>query len=305
MRPRPPAGVMMGVEGLTLPSDPKATITATVARLVDPVRSQTSLQGLASHQAAVATSQVGMSTAATVIGTIHGPGLPGPITIAGCSNEPQISVLPPQEKKSQVFMVVGDDDIVEVGGAQGFTRIIEPKRERMDQPSIPLHASAGQGVGGGAYQGKPPRGGSRGCVTFPPAIEDLGVEEDDDNEFTEDPHNEEEEEVQFTYPDEEDDDNDDEEEDKDDNDEVQVVTRSRPRTSKSTPNEAVIFNPEINNITSYKKVDIIKLRNTAFNGDVMYAKRVKGTLLGLPPGSMPSSQQINSSELFALHAPAP
>ena len=37
----------------------------------------------------------------------------------------------------------------------------------------------------------------------------------------------------------------------------------------------------------------------------MYAKRVKGTLLGLPPGSMPSSQQINSSELFALCAPTP
>ena len=35
----------------------------------------------------------------------------------------------------------------------------------------------------------------------------------------------------------------------------------------------------------------------------MYAKRVKGTLLGLPPGSMPTAQQINSSELFALHAP--
>ena len=42
-RLRPPASVMMGVEGLTLPSDPKATITATVARLVDPVSSQTSL----------------------------------------------------------------------------------------------------------------------------------------------------------------------------------------------------------------------------------------------------------------------
>ena len=35
----------------------------------------------------------------------------------------------------------------------------------------------------------------------------------------------------------------------------------------------------------------------------MYAKRVKGTLLGLPPGSMPSAQQINSLELFALCAP--
>ena len=44
-RLRPPAGVMMEVDRLTLPSDPKATITATVARLVDPVSSQTSLQG--------------------------------------------------------------------------------------------------------------------------------------------------------------------------------------------------------------------------------------------------------------------
>ena len=150
MRLRPPAGVMIGVEGLTLPSDPKATITATVARLVDLVSSQTSLQGIASHQAAVVTSQGSMSTAATVIGTIHGMGLPGPITIAEGSNEPQISVLPSQEKECQVFMVVEDDKIVEVGGAQGFTRIIEPKRERMDPPSIPPHASIGRGVGGGA-----------------------------------------------------------------------------------------------------------------------------------------------------------
>ena len=141
-------------------------------------------------------------------------------------------------------------------------------------------------------------------MTLPPAIEDLGAEEDDD-EFTKDPRNKKEDEVQFTYLDEEDDDNDDEEEDKNDNEEVQVVTRSRPSTSKSTPNEAVAFNLEIHNITGYEKADIIELRNTAFNGDAMYAKRVKGTLLGLPPGSIPSSQQINSSELFALRTPTP
>ena len=61
---RPPPGVIMGVEGLTLPSDLAATVTITVARLVDPLGSHTSLQGLASHQAAVATSYVGVSTTA-------------------------------------------------------------------------------------------------------------------------------------------------------------------------------------------------------------------------------------------------
>ena len=39
----------MGVEGLTLPSDPAAMVTVTVARLVDPLGSHTLLQGLASH----------------------------------------------------------------------------------------------------------------------------------------------------------------------------------------------------------------------------------------------------------------
>ena len=142
-------------------------------------------------------------------------------------------------------------------------------------------------------------------MTLPPVIEDLGADEDDDNEFTKDPHNEEEDEVQLTYPDEEDDDNDDEEEDEDDDDELQVVTWSRPCTRKSMPNEAVTFNREIHDITSYEKADIMELRNSAFKGNASYAKRVKGTLLGLPPGSMPSSQQINSSELFALCAPTP
>ena len=73
---RPPPGIIMGVEGLTLPSAPAVTVTATMARLVDPLGSCTSLQGLAGHQAAVATSHTGVSTTATVIGTIHGPGAP-------------------------------------------------------------------------------------------------------------------------------------------------------------------------------------------------------------------------------------
>ena len=34
-----------------------------------------------------------------------------------------------------------------------------------------------------------------------------------------------------------------------------------------------------------------------------YAKRVKGSLIGLPFGSVPSVQQINSIELFTLRAP--
>ena len=95
---RPPPGIIMGVEGLTLPSDPPATITATVAWLVDPMGSLTSLQGLASHQAAIATLQVGRSTTTTIIGTIHGPGLPGHITAAGGSTEPVVSASTSQER---------------------------------------------------------------------------------------------------------------------------------------------------------------------------------------------------------------
>ena len=49
---RPPPRIVMEVEGLTLPLDPAATVTVTMARLVDPLGSCTSLQGLASHQAA-------------------------------------------------------------------------------------------------------------------------------------------------------------------------------------------------------------------------------------------------------------
>ena len=43
---------------------------------------------------------------------------------------------------SNIFMVVEDDnDIVEVGTVQGFTKIVEPKKERTDPPSIPPHTS--------------------------------------------------------------------------------------------------------------------------------------------------------------------
>ena len=111
---RPPPGIVMGVEGLTLPSDPAAMVTVTVARLVDPLGSCTSLQGLASHQAASATSQVGVSTAPTVIGTIHGPGVSGHINMVGGSVEPVVSASTSHKGESNIFMVVEDDEIIEV-----------------------------------------------------------------------------------------------------------------------------------------------------------------------------------------------
>ena len=118
-------------------------------------------------------------------------------------------------------------------------------------------------------------------MTIPPTVEDLGAN-DDDNELPGDPHGEEEDEIQFDDPDEEDDDDKDEEDDEDDDDEVQVVTRSRPRVSKSSASGVVPFNPEIHDITGYEKADIIKLQNMAYLSDAPFAKRVKGTLLGLP-----------------------
>ena len=139
-----PPRVVMGVEGLTLPLDPAATVTVTVARLVDPLGSHTLFQGLAGHQAAIATSWVDVSTTATVIGTIHGPGVPGHITAVGGSVEPVVSASTSQEGESNIFMVVEDDDeIVEVGMAQGFTKIMEPKKEKVDPPPIPPHTSRG------------------------------------------------------------------------------------------------------------------------------------------------------------------
>ena len=195
--------------------------------------------------------------------------------------------------------MVVDNNVIEIGKTQGFTRIIEPKREKTDPPSIPPYTSKGWGIGGGASQSKPPRGGSCGCVTLNPVVENLDAEEGDDNEFTEEPRNEEDE-AQYEDPYEEDEGEDDENED-----EVQVVAQSRPCTSKSATDKALVFDPEIHDITGYEKADIIKLRNTAFNGNAKYAKMIKGTLLNLPPSSLPSIQQINFSELFALRAPVP
>ena len=144
---RPPPRIIMGVEGLTLPSDPAATVTVTVARLVDPLGSHTLLQGLASYQAASATSCKGVSTTPTMIGTIHGPGVPRHITTVGGSVEPVVSASTSHDGKSNIFMVVEDDDeIVEVGTAHRFTKIVEPKKEKVDPP----HTSRGRGMGGGA-----------------------------------------------------------------------------------------------------------------------------------------------------------
>ena len=96
------------------------------------------------------TSQEGISTA-TVIGTIHGPGLFRPITNAGGSTEPVVSASNSQVEGSQVFMIVEDDeDIVEIRTVQGFTQLVEPKKEKKDPTSITPHTSRGCGVGGGA-----------------------------------------------------------------------------------------------------------------------------------------------------------
>ena len=115
---RLPPRIVMGVEGLILPSDPATTVTVTMARLVDPQGSHTSLQGLVSHEAASTTSHEGVSTAPAMIGTIHGPGVPGHIAMVGGSIEPVVSVSTSREGESNIFMVVEDDDeIVEVGTA--------------------------------------------------------------------------------------------------------------------------------------------------------------------------------------------
>ena len=172
-------GIIMGVERLTLSSYPAAMVTVTVDRLVDPLGSCTLLQGLASHQTASATSHLGVSTTPTMIGTIHGPGVPGHIATVGGSIKPVVSVSTSHEGRSNIFMVVEDDDkIVEVGTAQGFTKIVEPKKEKVDPP----HASKDQGMGGGASQGGPLRGGGKGpAVIHPITVDDLGANDDNDN----------------------------------------------------------------------------------------------------------------------------
>ena len=137
-------------------------------------------------------------------------------------------------------------------------------------------------------------------MTLPPTVEDLGAEENEDNEFAEDPHNEEEEEVQQGVFEEEEEEDDEE----DDEDEAPMGSLSRPHAGRARGNSEVVeFDEAIHDITGYEKADIIKLRNKAFKGDALYAKNIKGILLNLPPDSMPSLEQINSSELFALCVP--
>ena len=122
---------------------------------------------------------------------------------------------------------------------------------------------------------------------------------DDNNDFLGDPCDGGEEEIPFDDPNEGEGEDDEDDEEEDDEDEVQVVTQS----NKSTSDGFVPFDPEIHDVTGYEKVEIIRLQNTAFKGDMKYGKKVKGALLGLPSGSTPTIQQINSSELFALCAP--
>ena len=128
-------------------------------------------------------------------------------------------------------------------------------------------------------------------------VDDLGADDDDDN-LPEDLLAGGEEELTFDDPNEEEEEEDEDDEEEEDEDEVQVLTRS----SKSTSEGLVPFDPEIHDITGYEKVDIIRLQNSAFKGDAKYGKKVKGVLLGLPSGSIPTIQQINSSELFTLRA---
>ena len=133
---RPPSRIITGFEGLTLPSDPTVMVIITMARLVNPLGPSTSLQGLASHQAVSATPQVGVSATPNVIGTIHGPGTPSLIAAVEGSIESVVSASTSHEGEHNIVMIVGDDedDIVEVGTVQGFSKIMEPKEEKMDLP---------------------------------------------------------------------------------------------------------------------------------------------------------------------------
>ena len=64
-----------------------------------------------------------------------------------------------------------------------------------------------------------------------------------------------------------------------------------------------MFDKTLHDPTGYKKKDVIHLRDGAFKDDTLQAQKIKGTLLGLLPGTIPTIKQINSSELFALRAP--
>ena len=135
-------------------------------------------------------------------------------------------------------------------------------------------------------------------MVIPPIVVDPGAGDDDDD-FLSDPRDGGEEEILFDDPNEGEVEDDEDDGEEDDEDEVQVVTQS----NKSTSEGFVPFDPEIHDVTDYEKAAIIRLQNTAFKGDMKYAKKVKGALLGLPSGSIPTLQQINSSELFTLRAP--
>ena len=70
-----------------------------------------------------------------------------------------------------------------------------PRKKEQTHPLFHLiHLEAEGWVGGGASRGRPPREGSQGCVTIPPTVEDLGVD-DDDNKLFRDPLEEEEDEI--------------------------------------------------------------------------------------------------------------
>ena len=59
----------------------------------------------------------------------------------------------------------------------------------------------------------------------------------------------------------------------------------------------IAFDPKIHDITGYEKAEIINLRNEAFKGDVKYAGKVKGSLIGLPFGQVPreGAQRVGNS----------
>ena len=118
----------------------------------------------------------------------------------------------------------------------------------MDLP----HASRGRGKGGGASQGRPPRGGGRGpTVIHPIIVDDLGANDDNDN-LPEDLLAGGEEELTFDDPNKGEEEEDEDDEEEEDEDEVQVLTWS----SKSTSEGLVPFNPEIHDITGYEKADL-------------------------------------------------
>ena len=181
-----------------------------------------------------------------MIGTIHGPGTPGG------SVEPVVSASTSCEEESNVFMVVEDDDddeVVEVGTTQGFTKIVELKREKVDPP----HASRGRGVGDGVSRGGPPRGDGRGSVVIPPIpVDDPGANDDDDD-LPKDLLEEGGEELVFDDPDEGEGEDDEDNEEEEDKDEAQASAQfSKPASEGQVP-----FNPEIHDITGYEKADII------------------------------------------------